>query len=683
MKLRAKATTTALLVLAFTCTLLAEAHPVAPADLEKALALAEKGRVETAPRAATVPGALPQARETHVHDASHEHDGAGAFRVDIAPPPLPVQVPGPSGEYLAAPPLSFRCPAVLDNPVPAALATSGDRTDVTGCPFRVYDDTYSFGNVALAINPRDSRQAIFTALHSAPDDGGPTPRSRSASQTHTAFTSYTQGVQWNDQPINSAPGMGVFGEASDVAMDPDGNTYIAYLWSAGVSNATYGSTIGLYKSGHTEDQRAVSGSYGDPAVIEGRTQTNPIARIDLQYVAPYVPPPDLNATGNLTGGPATQEEIGNEAVGTTNATDARVAAVWFERATSPPYGPHGYPGWIDAAFADTGSSNVWSRLGDDALIGPCMDASNAVAYAGQLYVACVVDKGYAHRSRANIGDIDLWSIDPLTGNTTLVGATPLVGGHPMLASTTDGYFVLVTTRLVDSQGAEVNTAFGWYGRSWTAGGDIGPVLHAMAGGRPVYDATVTAISLSERYKMFALVYMEWQTPSDPTAIPQPPPAPDPGNPLGSRPRMTDYRKFLVVAKECDDFPLGAAEMQMGTGIDATNLAAYSERPSVFDDFQDGLVNYREATGEDLWYFAINDYGAVQYGAVVTAATGSSCPIAPAPLPPPPVPVPQALTVASAANVLVGSTIGVAAAAMVLYLLSVKRRVATAAVAEDK
>lgn len=678
MKLRANAAWAALLVLAFTCTLLVEAHPVARAPASPALDWNPDGLRIPATAAGTSP-----AGAAHAHTAPTDGAREGAFHVGFAPPPLRVTFPGPSGEYLAAPPLSFRCPSVAENPIPAALAASGDRTDVTGCPFRVYDDTYSFGNVALAINPVDSRQAIFTALHSAPDDDGPTPRSRTSSQTHTAFTSYTQGVQWNDQPINSAPGMGVFGEASDVAMDPQGNTYVAYLWSAGTSNVTYGSTIGLYKAGHPEDQQGVSGSYGDPAVIESRTSTNPIPRIDLQYVAPYVPPPDLNATANLTAGPATQEEIGNEALDSSNATDARVAAVWFERATAPPYGPHGYPGWIDAAFTDTGARNVWSRLAENALIGPCMDASNAVAYAGQLYVACVVDKGYSHRSRANIGDIDMWAIDPLTGNTTLVGATPLVGGHPMLAATKDGYFVLITTRLVDSQGAEVNTAFGWFGRSWTVGGDVGPVLHAMAGGKPVYDATVTAISLSERYKMFALVYMEWQTPSDPTAVPQAPPPPDPGNPLGSRPRMTDYRKFLVVAKECDDFPLGAAEMQLGTGIDATNIAAYSERPSVFDDFQDGLVNYRETTGEDLWYFAINDYGAVQYGAVVTAATGSSCPIAPAPLPPPPVPVPQALTVASAANVVVGSTVGVAAAAMILYLLSVKRRVATAAVAEDK
>ncbi|MCA1819311.1 MAG: hypothetical protein ABR562_00915 [Thermoplasmatota archaeon] len=604
-------------------------------------------------------------------------------QVTLAPPPLAVQVPDGHGGYTAAPALTFRCPAVTSDPFGALTSQTGDRTDVTGCPFRVYDDTFSFGNAQIAMNPSDSTQAVFTALHSAPDAGGPTPRSREPGQTHTAFTTYSQGISWFDQPIQGSPGRSEYGESDAVVMDPRGDIYLAYLWNTGGSNETYGSTIGLYKAGTSDDLGTVSNSYDDSTVIEGRAATDPIPRVHLVYVPPYVPPPDLNATGNLTGGPATKEEIGQEAVGRTNHTDERVAAVWLERAGTAPYGPHGYPGWIDAAVTDTGNVNSWSRLPERSLIGPCLDASNPVAWAGQIYVACEVDKGYDHRSRAKIGDIDIWALDPLTGNTTLVAPTYIVGGHPFLAVTADGYFVLATTRLLDQGGASITLASGWYARTWGNLGDVGSLLHQMAGTKPVYDAAVTALSLSDRYKIYALTYMEWQKPSDPAAFPSPPPPPDPANPLGSRPRLTDYRKFLVVGKECDRFPLGAAEMQLGTGIDATNLAAYSERPSVFDDLQDGLVNYREANGEDLWYFAVNDYGAMQYGAVVTAATGSTCAIPPPPLPPPPIPVAQALTVVSPANIVLGSTVGVAASAMVVYLLTVRRRAAVATVAEDK
>lgn len=675
MRLRANLLSGAILALAVSGTLLANAMPVqwVPAMPDSPYS----PPAHTQSPEAAAPSASPSPASGYV-------EGAHGIRVELAPPPLPVYAPNPAGPgYLAAPPLTFRCPSVTTDPFGAVKSSTGDRTDVTGCPFRVYDDTFSFGNPQIAVNPIDATQAVFTSLHSPPDASGPTPRSRDPNEPQTAFTSYNQGISWFDQPIGGSTGNARYGESSSTVMDTKGNIYIAYLWSSPGTNDTYGSSIGLFKAGTSKDLGSVSDSYSDPTTIEGRTPTNPIPRVGLVYVPPYVPPADLNTTGNLTGGPATKGEIGQEAQGGVNKTEERVAAVWFERATAEPWGPGGYPGWIDAAFTDTGSKNNWARLDEGKLIGPCLDASNAVAWAGQVYVACVVDKGYDARSRARIGDIDIWALDPLTGNTTLVGATPLVGGHPLLAATPDGYFVLATTRLVDKDGASVNVAAGWYGRTWTPMGDVGPNLHAMAGAKPVYDAAVTALSVSSRYKVFALSYMEWQKPTDPTAAPAPPPPPDPGNPLGSRPRLTDYRKFLLVGKECDNFPLGAAEMQLGTGVDGTNLAAYTQRPSVFDDNQDGLVDYVEADGSDVWYFAINDYGAMQYGAVVTAATGSSCPIAPAPLPPPPVPVPQALSLASPANIMLGSSVGVAAGAMLLYLLTVKRRAAAAAVAEDK
>jgi hypothetical protein len=593
--------------------------------------------------------------------------------IGSAPPPGPVY--DAAGQQV--PPLTFNCPGSAGIFQPP----NGDPTDrtVLGCPIRVYDTTYHFGNPAIAVDPNDERNMVFTSLHGSPQDNAPTPRSR-GDLTHTAFTSDDQGISWNDQPIN---GGGSYGETDSVTMDTTGNMYIAYLWSQGGGNETtgYGSTFSLYKAATAHDQGAAERSYGDGTTISGRASNNVIPRISIIDVPAYHPPQDLNATGNLTSGPADPSEVGNQAVGGVNKTNERIAAVWFERAPAAPYGPGGYPGWIDIAVTDTGSQNQWARLSEDRLIGPCMDGSNGVAFNGGVYVACVVEKGYNHRPRAKIGDIDIWRMEPLTGNTTFIGTAPMRGGHPTLAVTDDGYFVLVTSRLIDENGAEVQLASGWYGYKWAPLGDAGPLLHSMAGNQPVYDANVNAVAIDPVGKNAVLDYMEWQQPSNYTN-PQPPPLPDPTNPTGTAPRLKDYKKILAAFNECASFPVAASAVELGTGIDPQNFDAYQERPSMFDDFQDGLVTYQEPSGRHVMYMAINDYGAMQVAGVLVNNV-PACVVPPPPPPVPPVPIPQALSVVNMAQTWVGAGVGVVASVSILYLLTVKRRVAQYTVAEDK
>ena len=51
-----------------------------------------------------------------------------------------------------------------------------------------------------------------------------------------------------------------------------------------------------------------------------------------------------------------------------------------------------------------------------------MAASNPVAFDGKVFVACVADAGYSGRSRARVGDIDVWSIDPKTGKKQFINS---------------------------------------------------------------------------------------------------------------------------------------------------------------------------------------------------------------------------------------------------------------------
>jgi hypothetical protein len=242
---------------------------------------------------------------------------------------------------------------------------------------------------------------------------------------------------------------------------------------------------------------------------------------------------------------------------------------------------------------------------------------------------------------------------------------------------------LLTSEKLPDASLDVHTAFGWYGRGWSRGGNIGPDLHRRLGGSvPLRDASINAIAVSQREKTVALVYMEWAQRQNEVPAQPPPTLPDPTHPTAPTPVLTDFRKYIVTYNECD-FPIAASQMQLGAGVDPNNLNAYLKQPAIFDDFQDGLVSYREPNGEDVFYFAIDDYGAIQYGAVVTNLASSFCAVTPPLAPVGMAGIPQSLANASTASLTVGSVVGVTAVAMVAYLLTVKRRVAHFAVAEDK
>jgi len=605
------------------------------------------------------------------------------------------------GPSPATAPIQFCCPKTLVPYGTDGTGAAGDRYDYRTCPFRIYDSrsgadlenpkpptSFRFGNPQIAVNPSDEREVAFCSLHGdAVADKGPTPRTRESNQAQTTFTSKDQGITWEDQPPFATPGLG---ESASCTMDTHGRIYIGYLYSRDNGNETtgYGSALWLLKAGTASEPGSVLSAYGGGLTIAGRTPMNPITNLHVLDVAPYAPPAATASNGTY-GPPANATELGDSAVDEGNATAERVGAVWFERCTeyvrnvtNPCHAAQGMPGWIDAAFAGTGPSDDWHRLTNNQLIGPCMDASNPVAFNGQVYVACVVEKGYNARSRARIGDVDIWRIDPQSGNTTVLEWTGLRGGHPLLATTHSGYMVLVTTKFVGTTGATIQAAFGWYGRGWnTLGVDLGPQLHRMAGPLDVRDAGVLALSISETEKTSILEYMEWQNVTQPGQVPAVPPV-DPNNPVPATPALKDFKKMFMTFNSCNP-SIAAAKMELGTGVDPDNFDAYTDRPSIFDDSQDGIQSYTEPAGGDLFYFAVNDYGAMQYGTVLTSAASTLC-VVPQPLPPaPPLPIPQALTVSNGALAQVGAVVGATAVAGVLYLVTAKRRMANLAVAEAK
>ncbi len=595
--------------------------------------------------------------------------GTGAPGVGAAPAPSwrNAQAPGEPN------PFTFRCERPSGG-LPYQLF--GVDLVVYGCPIRVYDGpNWHFGSPALAVNPRDSREAAFFSLHGDPDPDGSTDQSRRTA-THTTFTTADRGISWGDEPIHGGPTGASLGDYASGTMDADGNLYMAYGWHDPVGPDQWDGSIGLFKAATTRDTGSVLRSYENPHYILAREIGNQIRSPHIVYVEdPGSDAAQQFADANETQAPSEENDFGEEAVDI-NRTDHIVVA-WHEKAIDWQNSSTGLSGWIDFSWRTTDARQEWGRLDTRQVVGPCFDASNPVVWQGSVYIGCVVDKGYKERTRARIGDVDIWKFDPETNRTSFVGFTGLNGPNPRLAAAPDGAMAALTVKVEAEQQVDVRASFGWFGRQWSAGvANLGPSLHGWAGGLDILSAHVTGIALTEDQHTLYVIYKEWNDVEGGSSLP------DPTQLDGDPPRLHDYRKVLVAMNACEI--LQAAAMELGQGIDAASYSAYMSHPAMFNDIQDGMQYVREPNGEELVYFAINDYGAMQFGAIVEGAVGEPCanfPIALPSIPPPP--VPQALATGLPANYGVGALVGAASLAMVGYLLAARRRAPSLVTAEDR
>lgn len=568
---------------------------------------------------------------------------------------------------------TFRCPDVVTR-----WSFANDPQDTRlyqSCPIRIEDGDDFFGNLQVGVHPGNRNQIALFSQHGYPADEGEgvTERSR-YNRPFTVFTSYDQGATWDDQPIWTSEG---YSEMPTGVLDSAGNVYIGFLWNEpGPSKDAWRSTITVYKAG---ELATVGDSYYNPDSVGGRDlQSNRIGMVRLPPHDPalesdeYAVPQDNESSDEL--GAAANDE---------RPTPERILLTWAAR-TIDGTGPKGYTEWIDAAWTDTSAGSQWVELPSEEAIGPCLNASAPVAYRGKAYVACSVAPGYDARPRARVGEVDVWEIDPWEEETRFVGFTRLTGERPHLATTPYGYMVAAAETWNDGNPIDVQVSYGWYGSQWSRfAGEYGGVLNVMAGAGELIDAHITGLAVSEREKTAFLVYSEWvRTESD---VPNP-------NGVGTV-GEGEIRKILVAFNECQ-FPVQGVRMQVGAGIGGVgyNLSSNSyDLPGpragypvgAYNDLQDGLLYLPGEDGEELLYIAINDYGIAQFAEVLVHAPEEFCP----PTPPiPAVPVlgaPVATTISTATMTTLGASMGVAAFAMIGYLLTVKRRTAQYTTAEDR
>lgn len=573
------------------------------------------------------------------------------------------------------------------------------------CPYRIIDDSDLLGSAQIAVKASDPNAMAFFSLHGASSTEGPSPRSRDPSpdtpqsltgQSHTTFTSQDHGRAWFDNPW----GTDGFGEHVSGVMDTAGNMYIAATWSKRLGDGDFDFIIKTYKE---QDGRFEISNYQPSKTFANRAAGNVIDQANLVFVPAQSIFPAANMTGNGTGnvtGPSGAGDIGNftdpDAPAEGGSPGDRVMLVWHETALDWRNSTTGKSAWIDAAWTDTTSRNNWTRLANERLIGPCMEASNPVQWNGKAYVACVVDAGYKARSRARIGDVDVWSIDPMTGLTELVDTTQLHGGgQPRMTARDDGFMALTNTKVISADNVEIDLRWSWYGRQWNNGGSIGGTMHRLASntltaglppGTPspppasnkVEEARITAMALSEKEDMLFLVYMERVDVGNASD-------PDPNNPFISPDSAIEYKKLVATFTLCDPTPGNVYDLQLGQARHPFP-EAIAANSGVFDDSQDGMQFWRDpVTGEERIYFAYGDHGVIQFGALVTSGSPPLT-ICPNPVPPPFFPaqvIPAGLTATSPYTTLIGSTVGLTATAMIGYLLTVKRKSANALAAKAK
>ncbi len=524
---------------------------------------------------------------------------------------------------------AFMCPSGTEENL-LGIADPNVQVIRAGCPFRVIDEIDLLGSPQLAVRHDDPREMAFFSLHGAATGDGPTPRSRdpnnaaSSSQSQTTFTSFNEGWNWKDNPH----GKEGFGETAAGVMSRDGDMFISYLFSrrAGTNEAdeavfTY--HFRLYKENTAKDSPGYKGFD-----IEARDPGNIIDEVNLVVVKPatqietqeeyerYMENRTEEQESNATA-PSSDDDVGNYTIerDAEDYSEDIIAAVWHEKAYDYVNSPTGKSSWIDIVWTDASSRDEWHKMPDSQVVGPCRDASNPISWNGRVYVACVVDAGYAGRRGALIGDVDIWQFDLQKQEKNLMSWVPnMQDGRPRLASNADGRFVVTSTKPIGIdqpfEGMRVEMSWGWYGRRWDGAAiDVGANFYNIWQ-TPIRDARVTNMVMLDDTPVVYMTFMERAntTIRDPSVNPNGPPSA----------AAIEFHKAIGIFESCHSNPLALYDLQVGAARHPFQDGLVGDTTGVFDDLHDGLTVVRQGghpNGKELVYFAIGDHGVIQYGAL--------------------------------------------------------------------
>lgn len=532
--------------------------------------------------------------------------------------------------------LRLTCPEP-DEDTPRVVDTGGE-VIVYGCPIRIYDRGYGFGAPRLAQDPADPDRVAFVSLHGAPADNGSDHARRG--ETHTVFTSDDGGLTWADNPIpaDTVP-EGTVGETHALAYDDAGRLHVAMLWRGVADGAE--DHVGHYTIPAGADKGATM-AYAFGTGHGPRQADGTLSDLEIAIVGPTEDDPENLSVVTLW---RENHETTVAATGHVSWLDATVLRLPAEAKDGD---PAGFEAQSEAPLEH-------GRVAANRTQG-CHDASDVAVQDDAAFIAC----------RTDDDAVDVVAFTPDEG-FTVRGSTPMPEGRLRMAMAPSGYTVLTASRLAEPLDPRIDVRFGWWGDHWTQVRGIGGDLHRLAGDAALEGATVTGLALSPTTHTAFLVYH--QRVAEPGAASTTRTADD-GSP-------GEYQKLVAAFDQCT-FPVAVSRPALGTAVDPINARYYAEAPGMFDDAHDGLTIVSDGNGSERVRFALNDYGAMQFGAFVARSGEGFCATPPPPAVTPSAPVPEPLVEPNTMQNAVGGLVGLFAAAMVGYLLTTKRRDAQAA-----
>ncbi len=308
---------------------------------------------------------------------------------------------------------------------------------------------------------------------------------------------------------------------------------------------------------------------------------------------------------------------------------------------------------------------VWTSLYVDSnytyqkpewVIGPCDTSTNPVLSDGFLYVGCVVGAHpdglpFEWRPEAEVGDVELFRMDPNGGEPVYMGNAPDMPGAPKLGVRSDGRLALVAAGASEDGLLTFKAAFGHYKEAngriiWSGAVNLGEEIYALDPAIKFQAGNIQDVIFREQSGVLHIIlkttiqYVE-QTVGDVQ------------DDLGLAPHI---RKIIIAVDEQYGL-VGKVPLVIGDPLQRSRDPTIFNAPEgAFQDLSDDFLQLPPEpfafAGRDLGdeyqreFFAIADYGTILFAELVEVTELRAPGVAPPPAPPPPVPAPAAANIAA-------------------------------------
>ncbi|MES2154823.1 MAG: hypothetical protein V4510_06770 [bacterium] len=559
---------------------------------------------------------------------------------------------------------------------------------------------------------------------------GPTTKSR-CGQDFTTFTSRDGGASWTDNPFlpPGKVGESAFGETTAITINPYGQVFVGSLYAepGGKTGFRYIlaaqkfsdlSNINSHQDGeyHAEFLGPV---YNDSAISQlwflfDPAQDNMTLVWSEHLAKPIAPPPcnadpdAVEAAGYYVKTDGTAWEESNNMAGLQTpvtcpppgVTDTQRAAAGHATSggsaiasaprrataaaagnTSQPLEPGTPRSVIGVAWTGLEVNDTYRYQSRDEAIGPCSSSTNPVLSDGYLYVGCVVapEEGqFRWDPTAVPGTVELFRMDPSGGKPQYLGASPIVGGNARLGVRSDGRLALLSTQATTDGQLRFLAAFGHYtedrhGIDWNPLTSYGDKILPVNPSFRVTDANVQDLIYRE-YSGVVHLILKTRIQSSGTSVGVPKTA------------LSPHLHKTIIALDENYGVLYKHDMDIGNIGNRTSdpdlmqapEAAYDDTKDDFLQLPEGNFNFTEPGGKkdelSLHYqrefFAIGDYGQVQFAELVEVTNLRGPAFAAGQGPPPP--IPAAATSSTATGVLLPAA-GITTAALIAGAFFANRR----------